>query len=47
MLVDPAKDPVETKNLANDPAYAEVVARLSPLVKEYAEGHLPLEKPAN
>lgn len=46
MLVDPAKDPVETRNLANDPAYAEVVAKLSPLVKEYAKGHLPPEKPA-
>ncbi len=41
MLVDPAKDPNELTNLANDPKYAEVVAKLSPLVKEFAKGHTP------
>lgn len=43
MLLDPAKDPNELTNLANDPKYAEVVAKLSPLVKAYAQGHLPPE----
>ena len=41
MLVDPAKDPNELTNLANDPKHAEVVAKLSPLVKEFAKGHTP------
>ena len=40
MLLDPAKDPHELVNLAADPQHAGVVARLSPLVKEYAKGHL-------
>ncbi len=41
MLLDPAKDPVELTNLAHDPDHADVVAKLSALVKEYAAGHLP------
>lgn len=41
MLIDPAKDSNEINNLANDPKYADVVAKLSPLVKAYAKGHLP------
>ena len=41
MLLEPAKDPYEMTNLANDPKYADVVRRLSALVKKYAEGHLP------
>jgi arylsulfatase A-like enzyme len=36
MLFDPHTDPLEMKNLANDPQYASVVAELSPLVKKYA-----------
>jgi arylsulfatase A-like enzyme len=36
MLLDPANDPHEMKNLANDPQYADVIAKLSPLVKAYA-----------
>ncbi len=41
MLLDPAADPHEVANLANDPKYADVVAKLSPLVKAYAAGHTP------
>lgn len=41
MLLDPAKDPHELMNLVADPKHAAVVAKLSPLVKEYAKGHLP------
>ena len=41
MLIDPKADPHELKNLANDPAYASVIAKLSPLVKAYASGHTP------
>jgi len=44
MLLDPAKDPNELTNLANDPKYADVVARLSGLVKQYAAGHTPPAK---
>lgn len=43
MLLDPARDPNELKNLAHDPKYAEVIAKLSPLVRAYAQGHLPPE----
>lgn len=32
---------MEFTNLANDPKHAEVVARLSPLVREFAKGHTP------
>ncbi len=39
MLIDPAEDPVELRNLANDPNYAEVVAELSGMVQGYAAGH--------
>ncbi len=38
MLTDPLADVAETKNLANDPAYAEVVAALSRQVQEYVAG---------
>lgn len=41
MLIDPAKDPHELTNLAKDPEFAGVVAKLSPLVKEFAKGHIP------
>jgi len=41
MLLEPAKDPDEMTNLANDPQYAEVIAQLAPLVKQYAAGHTP------
>jgi arylsulfatase A-like enzyme len=36
MLFDPHKDPLEMTNLADDPRFASVLARLSPLVREYA-----------
>jgi len=38
MLLDPVNDPHETINLANDPAYKEVVEELSKLIKTYAGG---------
>ncbi len=41
MLIDPAADPHELKNLVHDPDKAEVVARLSAMVREYAKGHTP------
>lgn len=41
MLLDPAKDPHELTNLANDPKHADVVAKLSPLVRAFAKDHLP------
>jgi arylsulfatase A-like enzyme len=41
MLLDPAADPHELKNLVNDPAHSETVAKLSALVKSHAAGHLP------
>jgi arylsulfatase A-like enzyme len=41
MLLDPAKDPHELTNLANDPKHADVVAKLSPLVRTFAKDHLP------
>ncbi len=43
MLLEPAKDPTENKNLVDDPQYADVVKELSGLVKKYAEGHTPPE----
>lgn len=36
MLFDPKNDPLEMKNLADDPQYASVRAELSPLVRKYA-----------
>jgi arylsulfatase A-like enzyme len=36
MLFDPHADPLEMKNLANDPKYAEVCAELSKLARKYA-----------
>ncbi len=36
MLFDPKNDPLEMKNLANDPQYASVVAELSKLTRDYA-----------
>lgn len=45
MLVNPGSDPSELINLAADPKYSDVVAKLSPLVKEFAKGHtLPSSK---
>ena len=41
MLLDPEADRNELTNLANDPKYADVVAKLSPLVAAYAAGHTP------
>lgn len=41
MLTDLTTDPHELKNLSQDPAYAEVVSKLSSLVKAYAAGHTP------
>jgi arylsulfatase A-like enzyme len=41
MLLEPDKDAHELVNLANDPKYADVVAQLSALVKQYAAGHTP------
>jgi arylsulfatase A-like enzyme len=37
-LIDSKKDPLEMKNLAKDPQYAAVVARLSSLTRTYAAG---------
>lgn len=39
MLLDPAADPHEMKNLANDEKYADVVNELSKLVRAYAKGN--------
>ncbi len=36
MLFDPKKDPLEMKNLADDPQYAKVKADLSALTRQYA-----------
>ena len=36
MLLDPVGDPLETKNLANDPKYKSVCAELSTLTRQYA-----------
>jgi arylsulfatase A-like enzyme len=36
MLLDPQNDPLETKNLAYDPAYASVCSELSALTRRYA-----------
>jgi len=36
MLFDVHADPYEMRNLADDPRYAAVRARLSPLVRTYA-----------
>lgn len=41
MLLNPAADPHELTNLANDPKHADVVAKLAPLVNAYASGHTP------
>lgn len=38
-LYDLERDPLETKNLAADPAYAEVLAQLRGLGKQWAETH--------
>jgi len=40
-LYDLQADPGETRNLAGEPAYADVVVELSGLVRRYANGHLP------
>ncbi len=44
MLLEPAKDSSELSNLANDPQYADIVAQLGGLVKQYAAGHTPPAK---
>ncbi len=36
MLFDPKTDPLEMKNLADDPKYAAVKAELSALTRKYA-----------
>jgi arylsulfatase A-like enzyme len=36
MLFDENADPQELKNLADDPKHADIRAKLSPLVKEFA-----------
>jgi arylsulfatase A-like enzyme len=36
LLLDPHKDPLEMKNLANEEKYKSVVAELSPLTRQYA-----------
>ena len=41
MLLDPAADYYVMTNLVSTPQYAQEVARLSALVKQYAAGHLP------
>jgi arylsulfatase A-like enzyme len=41
MLVDPAADPHELKNLASEPQHAAEVSKLSSLIQAYAKGHLP------
>ncbi len=41
MLVDPAVDPHELRNLASEPQYAAEVSRLSALIQAYAKRHLP------
>jgi arylsulfatase A-like enzyme len=38
MLFEENADPQELKNLANDPQYAAVCAKLSSLAKQYAAG---------
>jgi arylsulfatase A-like enzyme len=38
MLFDPVADPLEMKNLADDPAYAAVRAELAALTRNYAAG---------
>jgi arylsulfatase A-like enzyme len=43
MLLDSEVDPHESRNFAEDPKYAEVVAILAPLVKAYGTGLLPPE----
>ncbi|HWA08103.1 MAG TPA: sulfatase [Opitutaceae bacterium] len=45
MLLDPKADPLELKNLANDPAYASVCRELSALTRNYA-AHLGKPQPA-
>jgi arylsulfatase A-like enzyme len=44
MLTDPENDPYETKNLVDDPKYADVKAQLAPLVREFMSR--PGAKPA-
>lgn len=41
MLIDPAADPVEMRNLANDPAHAATVSELGRLVRTHAKGFIP------
>lgn len=41
MLIDPAKDPVETVNLVTHPEHSDVVDQLSELAREYTDGHRP------
>jgi arylsulfatase A-like enzyme len=41
MLVDPAADPHELKNLAEEPAHAETVDTLSGMVRTYAGARIP------
>ncbi len=41
MLLDMEKDPHQLKNLAHDPKYADIVAKMSDLIKQYKAKALP------
>jgi arylsulfatase A-like enzyme len=41
MLLDPQADPHEMKNLAGDPALADVRAELSKLIRQYTNSYAP------
>lgn len=45
-LTDPINDPNELKNLANDPKYTDVVAKMHQLASEYVAGKAELAAPA-
>ncbi len=45
MLLDMDHDPHQLKNLAHDPKYADVAAKLSDLIKQYKTGEFPRPRP--